>query len=298
MTAAQPFVSFVIPVYNDAGRLARCLEALEGQTYPRGLYEVIVVDNGSDEPVAPVVARFPSARACAEPHGSSFAARNAGFAAARGEVFASTDADCLPARDWIERGVAALAREPWRVAAGRIEIFCEDAARPTAVELYEMLTALRQRDYVELGGFAATANLFVFREVFERVGPFRSDLKSGGDVEWGRRARAAGCALVYADEARVAHPARRTFGELHRRVVRVAGGLHDLQRAGRFEYHRMGRSFLADALPPLRDAAGVLRACWPPPLADKLKIVYVLFFVQYAQVLERLRLKAGGSSRR
>ena len=44
----QPFVSIMIPVYNDRDRLTLCLAALEHQTYPKDQYEVIVIDNGSD----------------------------------------------------------------------------------------------------------------------------------------------------------------------------------------------------------------------------------------------------------
>ncbi len=53
---SAPFVSVIIPVYNDTERLQRCLDALEEQTYPADRYEVVVVDNGSDTPIAPVVA--------------------------------------------------------------------------------------------------------------------------------------------------------------------------------------------------------------------------------------------------
>jgi glycosyltransferase involved in cell wall biosynthesis len=43
------FISVIIPVFNDAEPLKTCLEALENQTYPKDLYEVIVIDNASDE---------------------------------------------------------------------------------------------------------------------------------------------------------------------------------------------------------------------------------------------------------
>ena len=53
---STPFVSVIIPVYNDPERLKTCLQALEEQTYPKSAYEVIVVDNGSDESIEPLVA--------------------------------------------------------------------------------------------------------------------------------------------------------------------------------------------------------------------------------------------------
>lgn len=43
-----PFVSVIIPVFNDQEPLKLCLAALAKQTYPRSQYEVIVDDNGSN----------------------------------------------------------------------------------------------------------------------------------------------------------------------------------------------------------------------------------------------------------
>ena len=298
--AAKPFVSVVVPAFNDAARLALCLDALERQTYPKDSYEVVVVDNGSDEPVAPLVARFPSARSCAEPRPGSYAARNKGLQLARGDVLAFTDADCIPAADWIEKGVAALhSSGPARgLVAGRVEVFIEDARRASAVELYESMTALAQKTYVEQGRFGATANLFTFRSVFERAGLFDAALMSGGDVEWGQRVASLGYDIAYSDEARVAHPARRTLGHLYGRVARVMGGFHELARSNRGRYIALGRGFLRDSLPPLRASLSVLRGPRPERLADRLKVVGVMFFVQYAQVWELLRLKAGRPPRR
>ncbi|MEO1520488.1 MAG: glycosyltransferase family A protein, partial [Cyanobacteria bacterium J06633_2] len=49
--SASPFVSVIIPVFNDSARLFRCLKALEKQTYPSDRHEIIVIDNGSDEDI-------------------------------------------------------------------------------------------------------------------------------------------------------------------------------------------------------------------------------------------------------
>jgi hypothetical protein len=51
-------------------------------------------------------------------------------------------------------------------------------------------------------------------------------------------------------------------------------------------------------LPPVRASLKLLRAGPPERFADRLKVVAVMFFVQYAQTLELLRLKAGGRPRR
>jgi glycosyltransferase involved in cell wall biosynthesis len=85
---SSPFVSVIIPVFNDAEHLRLCLRALAQQTYPSSCYEVIVVDNGSDdlEAIQAVVAGFGQAIAVLEPTPGSYAARNRGIALAQGEI--------------------------------------------------------------------------------------------------------------------------------------------------------------------------------------------------------------------
>lgn len=295
-----PFVSVIIPVYNDPGRLDRCLQALENQTYAKRSYEVIVVDNGSDESIEPVVAGFRQVRASYEGRPGSYHARNQGIVLARGEIIAFTDADCIPAANWIEKGVANMLRMPRsEVVAGRVDIVPREPNNPTAVELYESRTALLQKEYVEVGGFGATANLFTRKVIFERVGAFDGDLKSGGDIEWSRRASSHGYHPTYADDVRVTHPALRSIGQLYGKVARVTGGLRDLQHKNVNGSHpRIGKGFIVDSLPPIRASLRVLREPGIPRLRNKVKVVLVMFFVQYVQVWETVRLTLGGRSKR
>lgn len=291
MSSRTPFVTVIVPVWNDAERLARCLRALEGQSYPGQLYEVVVVDNGSEEAVAHVVARHGRARLVREVSPGSYAARNAGLLRARGEVVAFTDADCLPAPDWIEKGVGRLLRGGGlSFVAGKVEVYPRAALRPSAVEQFEVLFALAQGEFVRKYGFGATANLFAWREAFARVGPFRAELKSGGDLEWGRRAAGEGYRLEYAEEIRVRHPARVSLPQLYAKSVRVAGGLHDLRRIKGRAYLEFDRGLLWEMLPPLRTLARTLREPTLSRRRDRLKVCGVLLFVRYAQAFERVRL--------
>ncbi len=122
-------VSVVIPTYQRPELLNACLEALSKQTLSPECYEVIVVDDEPSPVTAEVVTSFSRARVGAivggtiqtmtddgervryipllHHHGPA-AARNAGWRAARGEVVAFTDDDCLPARTWLESGLAAM----------------------------------------------------------------------------------------------------------------------------------------------------------------------------------------------
>lgn len=293
----RPLVSVIVPVFNNAAGLRECLRALEAQTIPRDRYEIIVVDNGSTDGTTSGLDDSPKRRVVVERTPGSYTARNRGVAAARGAVFAFTDSDCVPAKDWLERGLAAVQVDPSRaIVAGQIDLFYRDPCRPTAVELYERLTALDQRRFVAEGGFGATANLFVPREVFERAGPFDQRLKSSGDVEWCQRAVARGGALRYEPGVRVSHPARRTFGELRRKVARTIGGAHDVR--GRARLLGIDRPAIADWIPPIRYAWAALRNPVLHRRRDRIRAAGVMFFVRYAEAFERMRLRVGGESRR
>jgi glycosyltransferase involved in cell wall biosynthesis len=291
----RPLVSVVIPVFDAAGPLADCLRALALQTLERARFEVIVIDNGSSDRSRQAAAEA-GAIVVGESRPGSYAARNRGLSLTRADVVAFTDADCEPDPRWLERGLGHVQREPDTVVAGRIAFRPSDRTRPTAVERYEQFTALQQRRFVEQGGFGATANLFVPRRVFDRVGLFDATLKSGGDVEWCQRATAAGYRLRYADEVTVSHPPRRTWRDLYRKVRRTIGGAHDLR--GRARLLGIDRPLMADWVPPVRYALEAWRSPEIRGVGPKLQVIGVMCLVRYAEALERLRLRIGGTSRR
>jgi glycosyltransferase involved in cell wall biosynthesis len=304
-----PFVSIIIPVLNDAKRLRLCLQALAQQTYPASHYEIIVVDNGSDaaEDIAGVVAdfrqTFERSIAAYESYPSSFAARNRGITLATGDVIAFTDADCLPAPNWLEAGVDKLLNVPnCGLVGGRVDIFFRQPDRATPVELYESITAFPQQELVERHQYAATANVFTFKRVLEQVGGFEADLKSSGDIEWGQRIAAHGYQLVYADDARVSHPARYSWEQLFKRTVRLAGGLYDLYQRecySAIDRNRIyAKQLIENLVPPVNFVRRVFFHSPLPGLKQKLQVSAVMVFVRYVSAGELIRLKLGGTSMR
>jgi glycosyltransferase involved in cell wall biosynthesis len=212
-----PRISVIVPHFNQQALLVRCLEALRGQTIGLQAYEIIVVDNGSPGGLSEIVAKAPFVRFLVEPQRGAAHARNAGLATARGEIIAFTDADCVPAPDWLACGETSLADAD--LVGGPIDVFAADASHPTPVESFERVFGFRQRHYVSRKGFAATANLFATRAAARAIGAFRHGVSE--DVDWCHRARALGFRLAFNDTARVGHPARQTFEELARKWERL-----------------------------------------------------------------------------
>ena len=224
----SPRVSIVIPVFNQHEELIECLRALLRQTCPPGRFEVVVVDNGSGPPIGSLTETFPFARCVREPKPGSYVARNRGIAESRAALLGFTDADCLPASDWIECGIRHLERLPdGGMVAGKIALTFDDPESLTTAELFEAVFAFPQETYVR-SGFGTTANLFTTRATFDRVGLFDERLMSGGDMEWGQRLRARGFSQAYAEDVLVSHAARHTLGQLLRKSMRVAGGIQQV----------------------------------------------------------------------
>ena len=101
---ADPFVSVIIPVLERYEALGGCLRALAGQSYPPDRIEILVVDNGRIPRAEEALGggRGP-VRFLHEPVKGSYRARNRGLREARGSIYAFTDSDCIPDRDWIRR---------------------------------------------------------------------------------------------------------------------------------------------------------------------------------------------------
>ncbi len=298
MSSFHPFVSIIIPVFNDSERLSACLSALHNQTYPRDRYEIIVVDNGSKEDPRPAVDPFPLVTLTYEKKTGSYAARNHGIKLAKGEVVAFTDADCLPASDWLETGVATLlATSNCGLVAGKIELSFENPKQPTLVELYDSVTAFHQKKFIEKLRYGATANVFTFRAVLGRVGGFNDSLKSNGDREWGQRVYKAGYQQVYGESTRVAHPARRSFAELFKRTIRITGGHYDFKTRRGYRWKEFLRDLSRDLILSSEDC----RRIWTHgrlSAAQKLQINLVMLSVKHLSARERLRLRLGGISTR
>ena len=215
---SAPLISVIIPHYNDLANLERCLTFLAAQTLPKGQFEIVVADNNSRcgiEEVRRVCGDF--VRVVPAPIPGAGPARNVAVEASRGRYLAFTDEDCKPAPNWLERGLEALSTS--EMVGGRVEVEYEDPACPTGVEAFERVFAFNVRRYVEKLGFGVTANMFVPRGVFDRVGGFRPE--GPDDLEWGQRATAAGYRWRYRPEVVVAHPARRDWAELTQKWRRL-----------------------------------------------------------------------------
>jgi glycosyltransferase involved in cell wall biosynthesis len=224
-------VSVVVPVRDDARGLRDLLDRLAAQTLPPRAFEVVVGDDGSaDGQVQTLADEHRWVRVFPGPPLNSYAARNRAARAARAPALAFCDSDCMPEPGWLEAGLRALERAD--VVAGLIHFAAPE--RATVWSLLDIELFLDQEHAVSRGR-ATTANLFLRRELFERLGGFDDSLPNGGDADFVTRAVARGASLHLAPDVVVRHPtrnrARAVLGKtwaVHRRsgtrAGRAAGG--------------------------------------------------------------------------
>ena len=238
-----PDAAVVIPHYDDAARLARCLAALAPQlaARPAGRVEALVVDNSSPRPPEAEVAAHPGIRLVSEPGKGAALARNRGVAETAAPVIVFLDCDCVPADDWLDTALRVAGRAD--VTGGTVTVFDETPAPRSGAEAFETVFAFDNRGYIERKGFSVTANLVTTRAVFEAVGGFRAGMSE--DLDWCRRATAAGFSLVHEDTLRVAHPTRSDWPAIERKWRRLAEESWGLEGRGAGARLRWGLRGLA-----------------------------------------------------
>src|SRR5271163_4354517 len=114
--AKTPMVSVVICAYNAERTMRPCLESLRKLDYPN--FEVVIVDDGSRDSTAEISLDFPEFRLIRQPNKGLSVARNVGMQAARGEIIAYTDSDCVVDSHWLRFMVGAMTANGFDACGG------------------------------------------------------------------------------------------------------------------------------------------------------------------------------------
>ena len=284
-------ISVVVPFYNAERYIGDCIQSLLSQDYPRAQYEIILVDNNSNDASAEVVRRYPEVKLISETKQGAYSARNRGVAEATGELIAFTDPDCLAARDWLKNLSKAMESGRRKVAVGKREP-ASDTSILCMVSDYENTKDefVFASDNKEIY-YGHTNNMAVCRDLFDSIGPF-VERQRGGDAIFVRSVvEEYSCdAVAFVPDASVRHLELDSLQSYYRKVSIYAGGrrryqsifktraltirqrlqiFHRVVRTYDYSFARSVLLFTLLGIGMLYWVLGDLRARWPLPRRPK-----------------------------
>ncbi len=242
MEKILPFISIVIPTNNRPAQLKNCLESLSGLDYPLECFEVIVVNDGGQIPLEPVVAPLSDRidlKLLSQPHSGPANARNFGAAHAKGKFLAFTDDDCAPDSNWLRKLAARFATAPdCAVGCRTVNALPNNLYSTTSQLLIDYLYSYYNAD-PNNARFLTSNGLALPAERFYAVGGFDTTFRRAGaeDRELCDRWLHHRYKMIYAPEAVVNHAhvlKLRTFWRQHFNYGRGAFYFHQIRaRCGR-----------------------------------------------------------------
>ncbi len=203
MTNAIIEFSVIVAAYNSAHTLADCLHALQNQTMDASRYEIIVIDDGSTDDTGDVAKKAGVTVVRQENQGQA-AARNVGIGMANGEIICCTDADCLPALNWLEELTKPLLNDP-TISGGK------GVYKTAQTGLTARFVQMEYEDkYDRLRHFPRITFVDTYSAVYRKtavidVGLFDERFPVGEDRELSYRLAAAGYEMVFIETAVVSH---------------------------------------------------------------------------------------------
>ena len=237
-TITPPLVSIVVPTYARPERLRECLVSLARQTMPGDTFEVVVVDDGSPQPVVPPEATTPAGptiRIIRQQNAGPSAARNRGAAEARGELIALTDDDCLPMPDWLESLVTAHRQCPDSLVGGiTFNGLTNDVFATTSQMIIDLVYEHFNTDESS-AYFLTSNNILCSRATYSEIGGFDTTFARAGaeDRDFCDRWRASGRLLRLVPAAKLEHR--------HAQNLQQFLGLHYRYGRGAYSYQAKRR---------------------------------------------------------
>src|SRR5690625_564449 len=141
-----------------------------------------------------------------------------------------------------------LESEEADLVGGHVEFTFSE--RGSAAERFDSLINVEVKDNIARKGVAKTGNLFVRRDLFSIVGPFREDVRSGGDVEWTGRATRTGFRIIYGRDV-VVYYAARPLIPLLKKMYRVGKGQPEIWKRENMTHKEMISRMIYDLRPML-----------------------------------------------
>lgn len=215
--ASAPAISVVIPTFNRLARLKQVLGALSKQSVDNGLFEVVVVSDGSTDGTNEYLSGDtprPLVHAHQDNAGPG-AARNRGVQLARGRLILFIDDDIVATPTLVRRHLGAHRDSATTVVIGPMLDAPDFTYSPWVAWEQAMLDkqyrAMRESVYAPTFRQFYTGNASVPRELFLEAGGFDTSFRRAEDIELAYRLDQLGATFVFDETAMAHHYAERSF---------------------------------------------------------------------------------------
>jgi GT2 family glycosyltransferase len=226
-----------VPAFNHPNGLRACLSALQLQSLPASQFEVIVVDDGSQPPVADIVEPFRDrleVRCLRVSNSGPASARNQGARAAHGQYLAFTDHDCLPHPQWLTALLDGFRRHPTCLVGGPKHNGLPGNLYSTAHQIASNYAEQWFRDAAGDSAYFTTNNMAMPRQAFLQIGGFNEALPfAHEDREFGATWADHGLPARWLPEAVVVHNHELTLRAFLRQHFRYGVGAIEYRQARR-----------------------------------------------------------------
>lgn len=192
-------LSIVIPVKNEETRIEKCLKSIMSLKTVED-YELIIVDNGSTDNTVNIAKRY-SNKVFIKNELTVAGLRNYGVTFAQGSIIAFVDADIEVDTNWALNALRILeGQESYCCLTGKINI----SPNPTWVEKTWGLNRHTSKSSF-ITQWASSMNMFIRKEIFQKIGGFNAKLITCEDVDISYRLRQEGGLIYYDESVRVTH---------------------------------------------------------------------------------------------
>jgi glycosyltransferase involved in cell wall biosynthesis len=231
----EPLISIIVPVYNQADLVLKCVKSLVNQDYRN--YEVIFIDGLSTDGTWELLEDFKKREKVENLKlfrklGNAAAGRNFGIEIAKGEICAFIDSDALASKDWLSKIVETFgvqSKESLLAGVGGINLLPEKSTHKSFV-FYQLLgsslahggklnpSVQHKREVEGFVGHIPTSNLAIKKSIFAKEGKFDESFDQGEDLELSTRLGLKGYKFFCSPKIKVKHYQRRSISKFLKQI--------------------------------------------------------------------------------
>ena len=224
--------SIIVPAYNEEELLPTCLESLTRLDFDKNRFEIILVNNNSNDKTKEIAMGFSGVKVLDEPKQGNVHALIKGCRAAQGEIFLFTDADTVVPRDWLKKYE--------RVYSDAKIVFCGGPGTFSPQILTSVIPEFILYWAGVLTQYAAGFNMSIRKDAYRKLGGFNPKINFNQDAYLSKKAKEIGQTVFLTENAVITSSRRYSTWKVLAYVSKTLVNMVSLQLFGRTVFFDFG----------------------------------------------------------